>query len=108
MRLAGTCPRRLRTPRLKDTGTRGATRRKNSASGILRRDLISDRHPSTSVSASHSIIELGPEKRAEIGDTVTCFDWQTGSRPEDVAESCKSSVYDLTMHLNPLLPRRVV
>ncbi len=61
-----------------------------------------------SVSASHSIIELGPEKRAEIGDTVTCFDWQTGSRPEDVAESCKSSVYDLTMHLNPLLPRRVV
>ena len=61
-----------------------------------------------SVSASHSIIEIGPERKVEIGDTVTCFDWQEGSRPEDVADSSKSSVYDLTMHLNPLLPRRVV
>jgi alanine racemase len=61
-----------------------------------------------SVSASHSIVEIGAERRVEIGDTVICFDWQEGSRPEDVGESCKSSVYDLTMHLNPLLPRRVV
>jgi alanine racemase len=61
-----------------------------------------------SVSASHCILEIGREERVKIGDTATFFDWQTGSRPEDVSESCGASVYDLTMHLNPLLPRRIV
>jgi alanine racemase len=61
-----------------------------------------------SVSASHCIVEIGSEERVKIGDTATCFDWQTGSRPEDVSESCGASVYDLTMHLNPLLPRHVL
>jgi alanine racemase len=60
------------------------------------------------VSASHSIVELGPEPRVAIGDVATIFDAQEGSRPEDLAAACGSSVYDLTMHLNPLLPRRVV
>jgi len=61
-----------------------------------------------SVSASHCILEIGREERVKIGDTATFFDWQPGSRPEDVSESCGASVYDLTMHLNPLLPRRIV
>ena len=61
-----------------------------------------------SVSASHCIVEVGREERVKIGDTATFFDWQPGSRPEDVSESCGASVYDLTMHLNPLLPRRLV
>ena len=61
-----------------------------------------------SVSASHSIVEIGPEQRVRIGDLVTLFDWQEGSRPEDVSAACGVSVYDLAMHLNPLLPRRVV
>ncbi len=61
-----------------------------------------------SVSASHCIVEVGREERVKIGDTATFFDWQPGSRPEDVSESCGASVYDLTMHLNPLLPRRIV
>ncbi|HJR61088.1 MAG TPA: alanine racemase [Vicinamibacterales bacterium] len=61
-----------------------------------------------SVSASHTIVEIGPERRVEIGDEATLFDWTEGSRPEDLAERCGASVYDLTMHLNPLLPRRVV
>jgi alanine racemase len=70
-----------------------------------------------SVSASHCIVELGSdqvalggdsEPRVRIGDIATLFDWQTGSRPEDVAEACGASVYDLTMHLNPLMPRRTV
>jgi alanine racemase len=61
-----------------------------------------------SVSASHCILEIGREERVKIGDTSTFFDWQPGSRPEDVSESCGASVYDLTMHLNPLLPRRIV
>ena len=54
------------------------------------------------------IVEIGSEERVKIGDPVTFFDAQPGSRPEDVSESCGASVYDLTMHLNPLLPRRLV
>ncbi len=61
-----------------------------------------------SVSASHCIVEIGSEERVKIGDTATFFDAQPGSRPEDVSESCGASVYDLTMHLNPLLPRRII
>ena len=61
-----------------------------------------------SVSASHCILEIGSEERVKIGEIATFFDWQPGSRPEDVCESCGASVYDLAMHLNPLLPRRIV
>jgi alanine racemase len=61
-----------------------------------------------SVSASHCIVEIGSEERVKIGDTVTFFDGQAGSRPEDVSAACGASVYDLTMHLNPLLPRKIV
>jgi alanine racemase len=61
-----------------------------------------------SVSASHTIVEIGAERRVEIGDVATCWDWREGSRPEDVSAACAASVYDLTMHLNPLLPRRVI
>jgi alanine racemase len=60
-----------------------------------------------SVSASHTIVEIGAEPRVAIGDEATCWDWQAGSRPEDVSAACGASVYDLTMHLNPLLPRRL-
>jgi alanine racemase len=60
------------------------------------------------VSASHTIVEIGPEPRVQIGDVATMFDWKDGSRPEDVASACGASVYDLTMHLNPLLPRKIV
>ena len=65
-------------------------------------------YPVVAISASHSILEIGREERVKIGDIATCFDDQAGSRPEDVSESCGTSVYDLTMHLNALLPRRVV
>jgi alanine racemase len=61
-----------------------------------------------SVSASHTIVEIGREQRVNVGDVATMWDWETGSRPEDVAAACGASVYDLTMHLNPLLPRRAV
>jgi alanine racemase len=61
-----------------------------------------------SVSASHTIVEIGRERTVEIGDEATLFDWMPGSRPEELAASCGASVYDLTMHLNPLMPRRVV
>jgi len=61
-----------------------------------------------SVSASHVIVEIGSQPRVNIGDVATIFDAQEGSRPEDLALSCNSSVYDLTMHLHADLPRRVV
>jgi len=61
-----------------------------------------------SVSASHTIVEIGAERRVEIGDVATLWDWQPESRPEDVSAACGASVYDLTMHLNPLLPRREI
>jgi alanine racemase len=61
-----------------------------------------------SVSASHTIVELGPQPAARAGDVATLFDWNDGSRPEDVAKACGASVYDLTMHLGALLPRRLV
>jgi alanine racemase len=61
-----------------------------------------------SVSASHTIVEIGAEESVKAGDVATLFDWTDGSRPEDLAASCGASVYDLTMHLSPLLARRVV
>lgn len=71
--------------------------------------INSDLYPViASVSASHCIVEIGKEQPVKIGDTATFFDWQQGSRPEDVSEACGASVYDLTMHLNPLLPRRMI
>jgi alanine racemase len=60
------------------------------------------------VSASHSIVEVGDAPTVAVGDVASYFDAREGSRPEDLVASCGSSVYDLTMHLNPLLPRRVV
>ncbi len=65
-------------------------------------------YPIVAISASHCIVELGANASVRIGDVATVFDWESGSRPEDVSESCGASVYDLTMHLNPLLPRRIV
>ena len=61
-----------------------------------------------SVSASHCILEIGEEPRVQIGDIATIFDSETGSRPEDFGSACSTSVYDLTMHLNALLPRRLI
>ncbi len=61
-----------------------------------------------SISASHTIVEIGAGPEVSIGDTAVYFDWQDGSRPEDFGESCSTSVYDLTMHLGALLPRRMV
>lgn len=65
-------------------------------------------YPAVAVSASHTIVALGPEPTARAGDVATLFDWEAGSRPEDVAQACGASVYDLLMHLDPTLPRRIV
>jgi alanine racemase len=61
-----------------------------------------------SVSASHSIVEIGNEPTVAIGDVATLFDAEEGSRPEDLAAASKASVYDLTMHLHADLPRKIL
>jgi alanine racemase len=61
-----------------------------------------------SVSASHTLVEIGEAPDVKAGDVATLFDWQDGSRPEDVAAATGASVYDLTMHLSPMLPRRTI
>jgi len=61
-----------------------------------------------SVSASHTIVEIGDSPDVKAGDVATLFDWTDGSRPEDVAAATGASVYDLTMHLSALLPRRTI
>lgn len=62
--------------------------------------------PVVAISASHLIVEIGEAQQVKIGDVATVFDWMEGSRPEDFGEAANASVYDLTMHLNPLLRRR--
>ena len=61
-----------------------------------------------SVSASHTLVEIGDSPAVKAGDEATLFDWEDGSRPEDVAAATGASVYDLTMHLSPLLPRTIL
>lgn len=90
------------------TGRKGAKVRISSSGNATPGDG-SELYPViASVSASHCIVEIGSEEKVKIGDVATFFDAQPGSRPEDVSEACGASVYDLTMHLNPLLPRRRV
>jgi alanine racemase len=61
------------------------------------------------VSASHTIVELGSSPSVAVGDVATLI----GSAAEEVDPNWLSagtgtSVYDIFMHLNPLLPRVVV
>lgn len=58
-----------------------------------------------SVSASHCIVNLGPNAKVETGDTAAIFDDKEGSRPSDINRACGTSVYDILMHLNPNLKR---
>ena len=60
-----------------------------------------------SVSASQTLLEIGRELEVSIGDIATRWDWEDGSRPEDVSIAC-GAVYDLLMHLGGHLSRRVL
>jgi len=61
------------------------------------------------VSASHLIVEVGPEPAVAVGDVATLLgsDHET-VHPNEVARASESSVYALFMHLDPTLPRVVV
>jgi alanine racemase len=61
------------------------------------------------VSASHSIIEVGPEQTVRVGDVATLLGSDRPElHPNSVAQSTGRSVYDILMHLNPDLPKIVL
>jgi len=61
------------------------------------------------VSASHSIIEVGAERRVNIGDVATMLGPDRDAiHPNQFADSTGTSVYDRLMHLNPTLPRILI
>lgn len=60
------------------------------------------------VSASHTIIELGANRSADIGDVATLMGPDDASiHPNELASLTGTSVYDALMHLNPMLPKVV-
>ena len=61
-----------------------------------------------SVSASHTLVEIGDEEEVKAGDIATFFDWEDGSRAEEASTASGASIYDMLMHLNPLLPKKIV
>ena len=61
------------------------------------------------VSASHTIVELGTERRAQVGDVATLVGPDDPAiTPNAVAARAGVSVYDILMHLSAELPRQVV
>ncbi len=60
------------------------------------------------VSASHTIVELGREKLAEVGDEATLIGPDNPAVfPNTIAERAGISVYDVLMHLSARLPKRI-
>jgi len=60
------------------------------------------------ISASHTIVELGEDPLASIGDVATFMGPDhTSLEPNNLAGATGASVYDVMMHLNPELPRIV-
>ena len=61
------------------------------------------------VSASHTIVEVGEEKRVDVGDVATLVGPDRDEiHPNTLAERAGISVYDVLMHLSARLPVRVV
>lgn len=61
------------------------------------------------VSASHTIVELGPEPTVAVGDVATLLGPDHPEvDPNWLSAQTGVSIYDIFMHLNPLLPRIVV
>lgn len=61
------------------------------------------------VSASHTIVELGAEPTADVGDEATLVGWDRPEvHPNEVARNAGVSVYDVLMHLNAKLPKSVI
>jgi alanine racemase len=59
------------------------------------------------VSASHTIVELGTEPAAQVGDVATLVGPEDPIHPNTLSRNSGASVYDILMHLNPDLPKLV-
>jgi alanine racemase len=73
--------------------------------------LIDDRlYPAIgAVSASHTIVEVGPEQTVRIGDVATLVGPDRPEiHPNAVAAATGRSVYDILMHMNSGLPKLVL
>lgn len=61
------------------------------------------------VSASHTIVNLGDERKVNEGDTAIFLGPDHPDiHPNRVAEIAGVSVYDIYMHLNPLIPKFIL
>lgn len=61
------------------------------------------------VSASHTIIEVGEKESVKIGDIATLLGPDHKEiHPNHISTVSGSSVYDLLMHMNPGLPKKIV
>jgi len=61
------------------------------------------------VSASHTLVNLGPSTEVKVGDVVTLLGPDDPAiHPNTLAGTTGISVYDVLMHLSPSLPRFVV
>ena len=61
------------------------------------------------VSASHCIVNLGPEGKVNPGDVATLIGPDNPViQPNHLANVSGSSVYDILMHLNPNLPKFII
>ncbi|MEP1093777.1 MAG: alanine racemase [Cyclobacteriaceae bacterium] len=61
------------------------------------------------VSASHTILEIGSEPSVKIGDVATLYGSEDPSvNPNHISATIGTSIYDIYMHLNPKLPKKLV
>lgn len=61
------------------------------------------------VSASHTIVEIGEEQLVQVGDVATFFGPDHPEiHPNYVSKITGVSVYDIFMHLSAKLPRVVI
>ena len=61
------------------------------------------------VNSAHAIIDVGPERTVEVGDTVTLIGPDDPAiHPEEVSARTETSNLRLIQGMNPRLPRRVV
>jgi alanine racemase len=60
------------------------------------------------VSASHTVVEIGPDPAVRVGDVATVFGPdEVAIHPNTVAKRSGASEYEMFMHLSPLVPKIV-
>lgn len=105
--------RRYRTDRPTWTATLGIGHVDGYPAGAVKgcEALIGDRlYPVVgTVSASHTVVALGAAAVVQVGDeAVLMGSGRPALHPNVVAERSGASEYDMFMHLNPMLARRVI